>query len=108
MGMARLARRDRYRCGSGSLAQLWRGDRGLRAVEMIEFDPADDVNAAVEILGQRRAAFDPVAAVVIGDAVDVARIRMLDVTATHAIKFTQIGRTTCRARVVRYGWTSGG
>src|SRR3546814_3882606 len=30
------------------------------------------------------------AAVVIGDAVDVARIRMMDVTADHAIKFTPL------------------
>ena len=47
--------------------------------------PAHDAQAALEILDQRRAAFDPVAVVAVEDAVDVADLGVVDVAADHAI-----------------------
>jgi hypothetical protein len=48
--------------------------------------PVDDRDLAGEILGEARAALDPVAVVVIGDAADLADLGAVDVAADDAVE----------------------
>ena len=54
--------------------------------------PVEDFHPAVEMLDQRGAAFDPVAVVVICDAVDLAHFGGVDMPADHAVDAARAGR----------------
>src|SRR6185436_2354635 len=53
--------------------------------------PLDDLEPAVAMLDQRRAALDPVAVVAIEDAVDGLDLGLVDVAAHHAIEAAALG-----------------
>src|SRR5579883_1312869 len=55
------------------------------ALARVLVGPAQDAQAAVEILDQRGAALDPVAVVAVEDAVDGADLGMVDMAAHHAV-----------------------
>ena len=64
--------------------QLWLRPAGpVPASGLIR--PGDDLEMAVVVLDQRRAALDPVAAIHVADAALVADHRVVDVAADHAV-----------------------
>ena len=65
-------------------------DPGLDArggvVEAVGRGPVQDFQAAVEMLDQGRAAFDPIAVVGIKDIADLAHLGVMDVAADDAVE----------------------
>ncbi len=51
----------------------------------------NDFQTPVEMFNQRRAALDPIPVVTIGDAVNVADFRVMDMSANHAIDVAAFG-----------------
>src|SRR4051812_48751624 len=72
--------RERFSPSSRAGSQL-RNRRGL----LLRIGPGEDLETAVLVFDQRRAALDPVAAIHVADAVLVADDSAMDVAADHAI-----------------------
>src|SRR5262249_6791203 len=75
-------RLDRARCG-------WAGHAGRhlrqRSDTGLQIGPCDDLEMTVLMLGERRAAFHPVAAVHVADTLHVADHGIMDMAADHAV-----------------------
>src|SRR5258708_7279792 len=80
-----LAKCAGARPGLRSLVEAFeRSDAGI-GVEFLGLYPVHDLDAAVEVLGQRGAALHPVAAVVVCHAVHLAYVGLMGVAADHAV-----------------------
>ena len=66
--------------------------------------PVHDAQPAVEILDQRRATLDPVAVVAVQDAVDVADLGMMNVTADNAIDTAPAAALPASLRPLPVSW----
>src|SRR5690242_828935 len=70
-------------CVSACALRSRSGGRPRFGFSFARDQPGDDFESAALMLDQRGAALDPVAVIAVGDAVDVAHDRVVNVTADH-------------------------
>src|SRR6266567_6875876 len=79
--------RDRMQTALGSA----RGGHRRWNLRAEELGPGDDLEAAVHVLDDRRAAFHPVAAIEVPDAEILVDRRVVDMAADHAVGLESLG-----------------